>query len=344
MNLPVIMIGTQRSGSNLLRLILNQIPTLVAPHPPHILQRFSPLLSCYKDLKETICFELLIEHVSQLVELNPVPWTGVDLNRKDIFNRCQERSLIAIFKSIYDIYAESKGVKNWCCKSLANINYMPGINAYFNSYFQGIKYLWIYRDGRDVATSFTKAIVGEKHFYHLAREWSQTQILALEMRKNLGENQLFSLSYEALTQNTESVLKSLCDFLEVPYTSSMLDFHQSQEAYSTAAASNLWSEVINPIKSNNTKKFLNYSNQEELRIFELIAGDVLEILGYERKFTKVGETYNFTAEEIEQFNLVNQQRKQQIKETIEPGDRERREKQENLLKSIASQYFSVKDS
>ena len=44
------MIGTQRSGSNLLRLMINQTPSIAAPHPPHILERFNPLLPAYGDL------------------------------------------------------------------------------------------------------------------------------------------------------------------------------------------------------------------------------------------------------------------------------------------------------
>ena len=36
-------IGTQRSGSNLLRLMLNQLEGIYAPHPPHILKTFYPL-------------------------------------------------------------------------------------------------------------------------------------------------------------------------------------------------------------------------------------------------------------------------------------------------------------
>ena len=41
--MKIFMIGTQRSGSNLFRLMLNQLPEIAAPHPPHILIRLMPL-------------------------------------------------------------------------------------------------------------------------------------------------------------------------------------------------------------------------------------------------------------------------------------------------------------
>ena len=48
----IFMIGTQRSGSNLLRLMLNELPRIAAPHPPHILQRLMPLVPNYGDLEQ----------------------------------------------------------------------------------------------------------------------------------------------------------------------------------------------------------------------------------------------------------------------------------------------------
>ena len=50
--MPVMMIGTQRSGSNLLRLMLNQLPDIASPHPPHILERLGPLEADYGDLSD----------------------------------------------------------------------------------------------------------------------------------------------------------------------------------------------------------------------------------------------------------------------------------------------------
>jgi hypothetical protein len=48
---PIQFIGTQRSGSNLLRVMLNQLPEISAPHPPHILKTFFPLLPLYGNIE-----------------------------------------------------------------------------------------------------------------------------------------------------------------------------------------------------------------------------------------------------------------------------------------------------
>jgi len=81
---PSFMIGTQRSGSNMLRLMINQLSQVVSPHTPHIFERLYLLVDGYPDLENTNNFEVLIDDVCKLVELNPVEWEGFDLDRKDV--------------------------------------------------------------------------------------------------------------------------------------------------------------------------------------------------------------------------------------------------------------------
>src|SRR6266849_5106581 len=117
--MPIFIIGIRRSGSNLLRLMLNQLPEIAAPHPPHILHHMMPLVSGYGDLNDPRAFSLLVDDVCRLAELNPVPWEGVVLDRKDVAARCRKRNLVAVFGAVYDVMAEAWGAKTWCCKSLA---------------------------------------------------------------------------------------------------------------------------------------------------------------------------------------------------------------------------------
>ena len=202
--MPIFIIGIRRSGSNLLRLMLNQLPEIAAPHPPHILQRMMPLLPHYGDLKDPKVFSLLVDDVCRLVELSPISWEGVVLDRRDIMARCRKPSLVAVFGAVYDAAAEAQCAKTWCCKSLENISYVSEIEGYFTD----AKYIYLYRDGRDVAVSFRKAIVGEKHFYHIAREWSKVQQLALDLRHKIPPERFFNLSYEQLIKSTGETARS----------------------------------------------------------------------------------------------------------------------------------------
>lgn len=337
--MSIFMIGIQRSGSNLLRLMLNQLPDIAAPHPPHILQRMMPMIPGYGDLGIKENFMLLVDDVCRLVEHNPVAWEGVDFDRKTVAKRCGARSLMAIFGAVYELMAEAKGARAWCCKSLANINYLPGIEAYFKA----AKYIYLYRDGRDVAVSFRKAVVGEKHFYHIAREWAATQQLALNMRDKIGPRRFFSVKYEDLTSNTENTMRGLCEFLGAPYSDSMLDFHRSDEARRAAKSSDLWGNVVNPVMNNNSRKFFKEASESDVRIFESVAGDVMDVLGYGRAYVQRGSEMSFSKDDIEKFDSENKRLKGEVMGKVDPDDLKRRDQQSGLLQQIKERQSAAPD-
>jgi hypothetical protein len=324
------MIGTRRSGSNLLSLMLNHLPEIAAPHPPHILQQLMPLVGAYGDLAADDNFGQLVEDACRLVELNPVPWEGVVLDRADVASRCRERSLVAVHGAVYDVCAEAKGAQTWCCRSLANINFVPQIEAYFGK----PRYIYLYRDGRDVAVSFRKAVVGEKHFYHIARDWAATQELAIALRRKIDLERFLSISYEELTGDPRRTGRLICAFLGVPSRDSMLDYHRTDEAKRAATSGELWVNVTSPAMKDNSRKYLSEATEQDIRIFESVAGPLLDALGYGRTFVKRGEEEIFTEAEIKAFGVENERLKDATRKLVDPADLMRRDLQAGLLKGI----------
>ncbi len=327
---PVFMIGTQRSGSNLLRLMLNQLNDLSSPHPPHILDRMYPLLGNYGNLDDINNFKQLVDDVCRLVELNPVAWDGVVLDREDVLSRCRNHSLAAAFGAVYDVCAEVQNAKTWCCKSLANIKYVDDIEEYFEK----PKYIYLFRDGRDVALSFKKAVVGEKHIFNIATNWTQTQEIAINLRERIGSDRIFSVSYEQLTAEPEKTARAICDFLGMEYTDNMLEFHKTKEAENASKSSELWSNVTKPIDNNNSRKFLKEMSEDDVRIFESVAGHVLDKLGYAREYVMQGQELKLSKTDIEKFNAENRRLKDSVFAGVDKEDMDRRNRQEQLLNEI----------
>ena len=327
---PIFMIGTQRSGSNLLRLMLNQLGEIASPHPPHILERMYPLLDCYGSLESDENYKKLIDDVCQLVELNPVEWTGVKFDRAEVLSKAKGRSLLGIYAAIHEIYSESQGAKTWCCKSLANIKYIDKIEEHFDK----PKFIYLYRDGRDVALSFQKAVVGEKHIFNIAKDWADTQRFALDFKEVVDEERFYCVSYEQLTQQPEDTARSLCDFLGTDYVPSMLDFHKSSEAKNAAKSSDLWGNVASPILNNNSGKYLAEMSLSDISIFESVAGSVLDALGYERNTVQEGEEKVFSSDEINDFDKQNQRKKQEKLLNVDEQDKQRRARQSQFLDEI----------
>ena len=326
---PVQMIGTQRSGSNLLRLMLNQLEGVSAPHPPHILERFFPLLPAYGDLSIPGNFAKLVIDVCKLIEFNPVPWTGLKLDARAIISRCKRPLLTEIFRVIYEMRAESEHASIWICKSLVNIRFADQLEE------NGMTplYIHLYRDGRDVALSFKKAIVGEKHIYHIAKQWKEEQDASLQLAEKIGSSRLLKVRYEDLLHNPVKELKKICSFIGAEYNPVAMDYYHSEESHKTALSGVMWENVEKPVITDNYNKFKKELTPEDILLFEQVAGDTLVKLGYQLTFPN-NNFQVFTPEDIRTFNELNSTLKKEARLKQKPGDIEKRRRQEELIKNI----------
>lgn len=329
-------IGTQRSGSNLLRVMLHQHPEICAPHPPHILQQFMPFLPMYGDLQIDSNFEHLVEDVCRLVELNPVNW-NIHFDRKQVIARCENASLPQVMKALYELKAESKHALYWCCKSMASIHYVNEMEAANIHPF----YIFIYRDGRDVALSFLNAIVGEKHVYHLAQHWKEEQELSMALCEKVGDKRCIKICYEEFVGHPEPILKTICEKLRIDYSPIMLQYTESEESKETAASGKMWANLVKPVMKNNTKKFLTGLNRDEIKLFEQVAGQTLQALCYSLEFP-LAMNEKISDEEIRTFNGINVHAKEQSRKLAAKEDLEKRAAQDTFITQLKTQFTQFK--
>ena len=308
--------------------MLDQSPDIVSPHPAHVLVTFVPLLSLYGQL-DAVSYNTLLNDVVDYVEANPVPWEGLQINRKKIFEDSKVYSLFEINRLIYEQAAISRNAKYWCCKSMANVHYAD----HLEKHSPNLKYIYLYRDGRDVAVSFKKAIVGEKHIYNLAQVWNYDQEACLKLAESIGKDRFFALNYESLISHPEAVIKQLCAFLDIAYHENMLSFYNSNESKVTAAAGEMWQNLEKPIMRNNTGKFLKELTTDDIEIFELVNKKVLTKLDYPL-ITGTNNTSLLSPVAIEQYHMMNNQLKKQAVANARQSDLDKRDPQLQIIKSI----------
>lgn len=322
-------IGTQRSGSNLLRVMIDQFPEVFGPHPPHVLITFYPLLKYYGNLEDDASFKKLIHDICRLIEVNPVKWPGTSLDREKIFKRCRRHTLLEVFIQINEFECQESGKKIWTCKSMESLYLLDKFRA------EGFEplYLYLYRDGRDVALSFKKAIVGEKHIYNLAVKWKADQEACLRELAHLAPSQYLKVKYESFIAEPHAVIKEICSRTGMVYKD-VDDFYKSDESKRTAEGGKMWENVTKPVIKDNYDKFLKELSAEEILIFEQVAGDTLVKLGYKLHILKPGETKTFTPEEIAAFSAENDRLKKQIVHELPPEDILKRKLQADLIAEI----------
>ena len=294
-------IGTQRSGSNLLRVMLHQMNEITAPHPPHILLNFGKFISSYGKLSKAKNFERLVTDICLWVNHNPVPWDFVHLEPHAIIDQCRSNTLPEVFKVIYEAGAKAEGSDFWCCKSMANVYIAQELEQ------ENICpiYLYLVRDGRDVALSFQKAIVGEKHLYHLAKKWKKDQEAALALKKTIPENRFIEVKYEDLLTDPEKTIRNICEKLNIPFQSDFNNYHLSEESKNTSESGVMWQNVKRPVLKNNFGKYRELMSQKDLQIFESIAGDTLETLGYQVHTQEADLILKFSEKDRIEFHMEN---------------------------------------
>lgn len=272
---PIFIIGTERSGTNLLRLILNMHSSIFVPHPPHIMKYFHPIIHRYGDLNKDNNFKKLISDVCRMVELHSYQWDIIP-NRVKIFEKAKDRNLISIYFEIYDQYLEFAGKKRWACKSTFMIEHIPEILRYFPD----AKFIYMVRDGRDVAVSSKLSVFNHFHVFYIAKLWKKEQELGLHWLENLSSNQIILLKYEELITQPASMIRKVCLFLDETFEDKMLQYHNSSEAIKSGSLSISWENTSKPVMSNNKEKFRTILSRKEIIIFEAIAFRELNKLGY----------------------------------------------------------------
>lgn len=174
------MIGSQRSGSNWLRTMLDEREDLVGPHPPHILRDFMPIIDKFGDLSVDDNVKVLVDHVCTFVERNQVPWTdkhGESIKfSRGVINAVAAEScerlrmnrvasgeahvlesafyLLSIFDAIMSFFTQANGKRIWMCKSMGISQFHDILLEFYGE--KRLRYIYLVRDPRDVAMSFMK--------------------------------------------------------------------------------------------------------------------------------------------------------------------------------------------
>jgi hypothetical protein len=272
---PIFIIGTERSGTNLLRLMLNAHSGIAVPHPPHIMKLFAPLEPLYGDLTNDRNFRRLIADVCKMVELHTYPWEIVP-DREQVFQQARERNLLNVYFQIYNQYLVQSGKRRWCCKSTFMIEHVGDILRYYPD----ARFIFMLRDGRDVAVSAKSSIFNHFHVYYSAKRWQREQRLGLSWLAKLPPEQIMLLKYEDLIADAETVVKRLCSFLGEPFEEQMLEYHRSGEARKSGSLSVSWENTAKPVIRDNAHKYRSQLDPAEIMQFEVIALDEMQELGY----------------------------------------------------------------
>lgn len=280
-----IVVGVSRSGTTLLRLMLDAHPEMAVPYETQFLGHVLHLRSS-GDVLRAQFYDTVVGMMT---------WNDFHLDT-EAFRR--ELDTLAPFtltsglRCFYAMYARRFGKRRYGDKTPGYCHYMAGIAQVLPE----AHFIHMIRDGRDVALSMRHLWFGPgPDLAAQAREWVSWIGTAREQAKSC--ERYLEVRYEDLLADPERVLRRVCSFVNLRYTPLMLRYHErAAERMSElndwkCRDGGLWASreqlaAIHHLTSRRPDqgragRWRREMSLEERASFEAIAGDMLEHCGYE---------------------------------------------------------------
>ncbi|MEU5398172.1 sulfotransferase [Streptomyces sp. NPDC005963] len=277
---PILIIGTERSGSNLLRLVLDAHSRIAVPHPPHFMRYLSGIP--YNGDVDAMVGEamwLLRNHIH--------PWPHV-IDRAAVTEAAvggEAPSLFGVVSAIYDQYRIAEGAARWGCKSTFMVEHVDEVLAELPD----ARFLWLVRDPRDVVASAKRAVFGYCHPYRMALRWAAEQELARAALERWGPKVVHLVRYEDLVSSPDREIRAICDFIGETFEPAMLAHHLNDNARLTASLSASWRTAGDPITTARIGAHRRGLSDRERRQVESVAARPMKTLRYPFDEASLGE-------------------------------------------------------
>ena len=258
---PGFLIATYRSGTTLLRYVLDSHSNIAVPPETNFLH---PLADVWRS-----------EWVKNGLQ-------GAGVYESSLVDRFREFS-----SGILDDYATAKGKSRWIDKTPAYVDILDFLDALFG---EQCRYIMLYRHGLDVANSLARGyelnvLAGPAKQYAdahnspprltFARYWAEQceKMLAFEASH---PEQCFRIYYEQFARDPEGYIPPLFKFLGEEWEPEVLNFNSKQHDFGLQDNKILETKGFNPSIGNYREW-----NEEEIAAAKEIAGETMRKLGYE---------------------------------------------------------------
>lgn len=272
---PVIVLGSQRSGTTMLRLMLNNHPNLAIPHESGFITDYFKRLREYGDLACKDNARRLLNDVAT----HPHVRRGKLIVDPEAVLARPIRTYRGFVDAIFSCYAEAQGKSRWGDKTPS---YTAEIDI-VRCIFPDAKIVHLVRDGRDVVLSQRSIEWMSSNLPKLVLDWQWMTTIAHKVGAVIGPDFL-EVRYEDLVCRTEEVLQQICHFIGENYDPSMLNYSANATVMVPHESLKWHRNSVRPPDQTQVQKWKTQLSKSERILFEQLAGETLDLFGYEREY------------------------------------------------------------
>lgn len=279
-------VGVGRSGTTLLRLMLDAHPEMCMPPETGFIPAARNKLYDAMDPRR--------EFVKVITEFET--WPDFNLSPDEFYRAIPEPfELSAGIRAFYRLYAARFAKRRWGDKTPVYSSQMPQIEAVLPE----ARFIHLIRDGRDVALSLRPLwFAPGKDIRTIAHHWKNR----IQQAKALSRNcrHYLEIHYEDLVRQPEIELGKICTFIELVYQPRMLNYfngarkrldeiktrYRPDGSLLISKEERLFNQrfTLSPPDRSRIFRWKHEMTREEQREFETEAGELLKTLGYDTLF------------------------------------------------------------
>jgi hypothetical protein len=281
--------GCSRSGTTLLQRTLDAHPALAVPNThfiPKVVETAAP--HAVADVIAGAPLAL----TPDLVEAARTHhrFSRLELSEASVERAAKAQTYRDFVSALYSEHARLKGKQLAGDKTPHYARCIP----FLHGLFPWARFIHIIRDGRDVALSMLEwAKRGKGPGRHALWKEEPVAVCALWWRHRvtkgqtdgaaLGPSQYHEVRYESLVARPEETLRSLAEFLDLPFDPRMAAFHEGK----TRSAPGLSAKEAWLPATPGLRDWRAQMAARDVELFEALAGDLLSELGYDWACTAI---------------------------------------------------------
>jgi Sulfotransferase family len=273
---PFFIVGNDRSGTTMLRLVLDRGPDVAIPPESMFLTDFAAAFD-RGEPHDAAAARRLMEQVwnhpkVRLWQLPSGPPTVPNgLSSREAFRFIAEAPFAA--------YAAKHGKPRWGDKTPHYVHHVDHLLRLW----PGARFVVLVRDGRDVALSVRRMPFGPNNAWAAAQWWARG-IRAGDRAQEAHPDAVRTVRYEDLARSPEREVAGICAFLDLRYDADMLAIERADPDKIVPEQTSWFPTLFDGINTGSVDRWQREMNWRAQRRFATLAGDELARHGY-----RVGE-------------------------------------------------------